>query len=699
MLSLSAIVTISTVTDQQEEMAYKQSIEMTRNYANYFDGNTRTNQGIVKTISTTLSNYENADRDEVNEILKDLLLENPQLVGVYVGYEPNAFDGRDAEFIGEEGHDETGRFVPYWNRIDGQISVEPLVNYETSEYYQGPKELKQTVATEPYLYQGILVVSYDSPIIINDEFVGIAGVDVSLNYFDEVVSEVFVFENGYAFVTSNSGKLLTHPEHKEWIGTKTLDDFGVAEISEMATDIRDGKNGYIETVDPATGREVVMFYEPITEGTYSFVLCAPKDEMLAGVAILRNRLLFMSGFSIILVGGVAYMISRSTDHSIKKMLNDFKVISDNALNGNFDTRADTNVQVDFKKIPVGLNHILDNMSKLTNSNERSMAALQRSESKFRLFFNNSNEPTIIYDTNCNILEVNEVACEFTGYSRDEMLNMKIIDMDSSQDASKVSDMIKKLPEVGTITFESTTACKDGTLIPIEISNRIIEYAGKPAVLSTSRDLTERKNAEKALIENEAMRKKEIHHRIKNNLQIICSLLDLCAMDFDDSSVVQAFMESRGRVVSISLIHEELYQSTDMESINFADYVRKLSDELISSYSVDKDVELKLNVEDIFLGMDIAIPLGIIINEMVTNSLKHAFPEKSGQICIELHHPDENECVLIVSDDGIGFPEEINYRNSTTLGLQLLNTLVDQIGGTITMDSTSGTAFSIVFNKV
>jgi len=679
-LSVFAIVSISTVTSQQEEMAYQQSIEITKNYANYFDGNTRTNQGIVKTISTTMSNYESADRDEVNYILKGLLLENPQLVGVYVGYEPNAFDGRDAEFIGTEGHDETGRFVPYWNTINGPISVEPLVDYETSEYYQGPKKLKQNVVTEPYLYQGILMVSYDSPIIRNGEFVGIGGVDVSLNYFDEIVSSVAVFETGYAFITSNSGILLSHPEHKEWIGIKTLNDFGVPEILEMATDIRDGKRGYIEAMDPETGREVVMFYEPINEGTYSFVLCIPKDEMLAGVTILRNRLIFMSLFSIILVGGVAYMVARSTDHTIKKMLNDFKLISGNALNGNFDTRADTNVQVDFKKIPLGLNQILDNMSKLTKSNEKAMVALQKSESKFKSFFNNSNDPTIIYDLESTILEVNNVACEFTGYSRDEMLSMTVMDLNSSEYALKVPDNIKQLQEGERAIFESLIVCKDGSLVPIELSNRIIEYAGNPAVLSTARDLTERKNAEKALMEIEMMRKKEIHHRIKNNLQIICSLLDLYSMEFEDTSVVQAFMESKSRVISMSLIHEELYQSTDMESINFADYVQKLSAELISSYSVDKDIELELNVEDIFLNMDTAIPLGIIINELVTNSLKHAFQERSGQICIDLHHGNENKFMLIVSDNGIGFPEEIDYKKSTSLGLQLLNTLVNQIGG-------------------
>ncbi|WP_440951698.1 sensor histidine kinase [Methanococcoides sp. FTZ1] len=356
-------------------MAYQQSIEMTKNYANYFDGNARKNQAITNTISTTLSNYDSADRDEVNDMLKGILLENPQLVGVYVGYEPNAFDVRDAEFIGAEGHDGTGRFVPYWNTINGPISVEPLEDYGTSEYYQLPKELKQNVVIEPYFYRGILMVSHVSPIIRNGEVVGIGGVDVSLEYFDEIMYDVTAFESGYAFVTSNSGILLSHPEHKEWIGTKKLDDFGVPEISEMATDIRDGKRGYIETIDPDTGREVVMFYEPINEGTYSFVLCAPKDEMLAGVTVLRNRLIFMSLFSIVLVGGVAYMVGRSTDRTIKKMLNDFKLISDNALTGNFDTRADTNVQVDFKKIPLGLNQILDNMSKLTKENEKAMDAM------------------------------------------------------------------------------------------------------------------------------------------------------------------------------------------------------------------------------------------------------------------------------------------------------------------------------------
>ncbi|NPE29737.1 PAS domain S-box protein [Methanococcoides sp. SA1] len=126
-------------------------------------------------------------------------------------------------------------------------------------------------------------------------------------------------------------------------------------------------------------------------------------------------------------------------------------------------------------------------------------ALQKSEQKFRTFFNNSNDPTLIYDLDGNILEVNEVACEFTGYSRDEMLSMSVMKLDSPEQAAKITDNIKQLQEGKCSIFESVAICKDGTPIPIELSNRVIEYDGKTAVLSTSRDLTKRKQAEDAMI--------------------------------------------------------------------------------------------------------------------------------------------------------------------------------------------------------
>ena len=141
---------------------------------------------------------------------------------------------------------------------------------------------------------------------------------------------------------------------------------------------------------------------------------------------------------------------------------------------------------------------------------------------------------------------------------------------------------------------------------------------------------------------EEIRKKEIHHRIKNNLQVISTLLYLESGNFTDESVIEAFRDSQHRVKSMALVHEKLYQSEDMVSVDFADYIQNLADYLLQSYSLGNGkVSLKLDVEKVFLGMDTAVPLGIIINELVSNSLKHAFTkEKEGEIYIKLQSSEE-----------------------------------------------------------
>jgi hypothetical protein len=142
-------VIISTVTTQEEELAYQQSIEKAKNYANRFDIEMRSNQATGQAIAHSLTQYHSENRTEVNNILLKLLEENPDLLGTYVCYEPNAFDGMDSSYVNTTGHDETGRFIPYWNRIPGNITLDPLLDYETSGYYQLPKKLKRDIVTEP----------------------------------------------------------------------------------------------------------------------------------------------------------------------------------------------------------------------------------------------------------------------------------------------------------------------------------------------------------------------------------------------------------------------------------------------------------------------------------------------------------------------------------------------------------------------
>lgn len=166
----------------------------------------------------------------------------------------------------------------------------------------------------------------------------------------------------------------------------------------------------------------------------------------------------------------------------------------------------------------------------------------------------------------------------------------------------------------------------------------------------------------SLAEKEALLK-EIHHRVKNNLQIISSLLNLQAEYLQDNQAIEIFKDSQNRIESMALIHEKLYQSKDLAKIEISGYIQDLVTNLFSSYQVNSDaITLNINIEDILLSIDTAIPCGLIINELVTNSLKHAFPSnKTGEIRIDLCSSPNNKFLLIVSDNGIGFKKNSTLR--------------------------------------
>lgn len=243
---------------------------------------------------------------------------------------------------------------------------------------------------------------------------------------------------------------------------------------------------------------------------------------------------------------------------------------------------------------------------------------------------------------------------------------------------------------------------DGHYIWVEtvgnpLSNDKGEFSG--AVYIT-RDITELKKVEnqlKSSLKEKEVLLREIHHRVKNNMQIISSLLNLQSRHLTDEKTVNVLNESRNRVRSMAMVHEELYRSRDLSKIDFADYIQRLLSGLFSSYGVDKNIiRPVVNVENVLLSIDIAVPCGLIINELVSNSLKHAFMQgQKGKISIEFNHDGESY-VLKIADNGIGFPENVDFKNTKTLGLQLINTLVKQLSGSIDIYKDRGTSFKIIF---
>ncbi len=200
--------------------------------------------------------------------------------------------------------------------------------------------------------------------------------------------------------------------------------------------------------------------------------------------------------------------------------------------------------------------------------------------------------------------------------------------------------------------------------------------------------------------------KEIHHRVKNNLQVVSSLLRLQSKQLRDEQPKEMFRDSQNRIKSMALIHEKLYKARDLSKIDFARYVSKLGVYLFQSYSINPaTVQLEINVDSIFLDIDTAIPCGLIINELVSNSLKYAFPspatrpgEQPAKIWIDLHLDSNHQFVLTVGDNGRGLPPTIDIYQSKSLGLQLVTRLVEQLNGRIEIDRSQGTTFTIIFVK-
>jgi len=234
-------------------------------------------------------------------------------------------------------------------------------------------------------------------------------------------------------------------------------------------------------------------------------------------------------------------------------------------------------------------------------------------------------------------------------------------------------------------------------------NPIYDSEGNVCEISlVAHDITEKKSTEKEIVESLKEKEvllKEIHHRVKNNLQVISSILNLQSSFVKDEKTLDILEESRNRIRSMAIIHESLYQTSNFSSINFSDYLLNLTTSLIASYRVHAgSIELKTQVDKVELVLDQAIPCGLLVNELITNALKYAFPgELSGEILLGLSEKN-NKIELVIKDNGVGMPEGFSILNSDTLGLQLVNTLVEQLDGEIKVENSGGIKYLITFDK-
>lgn len=315
-------------------------------------------------------------------------------------------------------------------------------------------------------------------------------------------------------------------------------------------------------------------------------------------------------------------------------------------------------------------------------------------------------PQIIFEMDLagNLKFVNKAAFEHFGYSiSDFKEGLKAVDMLIPEDRERaVINIQRLLNDDPDENKEYTALKKDGTRFPVLVFSNVIKKNSLPVgIRGIIIDISERKKLEEKLnasLKEKEILLKEVHHRVKNNFQVIISLLNLQSSLTEDPKTLEIFKESRNRIKSMALIHELLYRESNFYSVDLKSYVNKLIDFLKDSFVNSDKIFIDLDIDNIHLTLEKIIPCGLIINELISNSYKHAFPNgRTGRISISLKNNDDNIITLKVLNDGVKIDEGFEIEKSESLGMMLVKSLSKQIGGELIIKSTEEqTEFKIIF---
>ncbi|NET58268.1 MAG: PAS domain S-box protein [Symploca sp. SIO2E6] len=342
--------------------------------------------------------------------------------------------------------------------------------------------------------------------------------------------------------------------------------------------------------------------------------------------------------------------------------------------------------------------------------KQSEEALRESEERFRAIFEQAAVGIVLSSLSGHILRANQGFCDLLGYSELELLGQTWEEITHPDDIVLDQEYWNQAlaGKINTDSLEKRYICRDGqvqwghlTISLVRNSDGVAQY-----FISVVEDVQESKQAEeqlKASLKEKELLLKEIHHRVKNNLLVVSSLLELQTDSTEDIEIIKVLEESQNRIHSMALIHEKLYRSDNLDQINFGEYLESLLDNLFSSYSYsdDREIEFELDIEPVLLNIETANPCGLIVNELIANIFKHAFPKgrSNNKLWLELHQSPDKQINLIVRDNGIGFPEDLDFRETESLGLQLVCTLTEQLEGTIELKQCNGTLFQLTFSEL
>ena len=449
------------------------------------------------------------------------------------------------------------------------------------------------------------------------------------------------------------------------------------------------------------------FYRPLGEVVGLDTIAIPSDTV--------NKLLLSEKFKNLgFLGAVILLLSASlifvfkfviTDR-LSKISNHFSDVEkqgDGLKIGGIEITGEDEIAglaKNFNKLAERLNNTYTKLDVEIEDREQAQNALRESEEKYRKLFEVESDALALMDVETgNMLDANIAFINLYGYTKEEILCMKNIDFSAEPDKTKKT--IQNLEEFVPLRYHKK---KNGTVFPVEIAANSFEHQERNVYIAAIRNITNRKLIEEQLeasLKEKELLLSEIHHRVKNNFEIISSLLDLGSMHTENQEIQNLLLNSRNRIHSMAMIHSQLYQSDRFDRIDMARHIAELAEHLLLLYGSEKKVDLVIEPSEVYLSLSQAIPCSLILNELITNSLKHAFVDREhGKIQISIHNSDNNTVLLRLRDDGGGIPEEVDVKPAGGLGLELVKHLsVGQLKGEIRFNNNDGTEICIEFKRL
>ena len=538
----------------------------------------------------------------------------------------------------------------------------------TKNYIQYLKDKNITESTGFIYINGRPLMLVTKPVLRSDGQGPSPGYMIMGRYLDTYISNSLPEDSKLSITPVNS--------------SKDLEIFNNSNLNQSPILIKTSNNDFL------TGYSILRS----SSGRPSLIL---KVEMPRNIYKSSQRTILLLALSLLISGIIAaFLIYNYLDRNLLLRLD--KITSSvldigksNDLSGRVPVLGDDE-----------LANLATSVNRTLQSLEKSNIDLKKSREGYKTIFENTGTAMLLLDKNMNILLANTHFKDIFNLNKE---NNNLKDLIAEKDQTKLQDYQLNLENnVSDFkNYEFHLINKKGEVRDFYATFSFMKDSDE--VLISLIDITEHKktgNKIRESLKEKEILLREIHHRVKNNLQIISVLLSLQSEEIDDPEILEKYKESENRIHSMALIHERMYQSKDLSSIDFSDYVQNLIADITYAYGFDgSNLDINLDLNNYNLSIETVMPLGLIINELVSNSLKYAFKDqKDNKINIILKKQNNDNFILEISDNGMGFPANIDFRNTSSLGLQLVNELVQQIDGQVELFNEKGTKFIINFHE-